>query len=407
MATGFGGVTYDAANVFDPSKVKKVAPAIVPQQAGVAVAPGQGVSTTAGAGYYAGRTIPEGSTDPNRAAAIAAPSVVGKADPLAAIKAKDAAITSSVTKPVNAGLTPEAVQRPVGGAEPIAGVKNFAFDKGKQAGGVVANNSRSDWSDGSRNAMAIAGGSSYDEQVAKAKEINANTMRSMAVMSPKEAAEAGIVEKQQALLQTRKGRRDFNPVTMGNAAAGVAGFESRRKALEGGFADEQAQTIAGMKEAGDMYRADQHLAGVKYNADAHTKAAKIAADDSYMKTMQAGQAKVAEQGQKEYADRVKGLVGDWSKLNLPKEYVPKLNEYAKLYTAAEDPQSNTWMMPPNTDSGMYAALPKAYESIYSKLLQGMPQKDAAARVYQLAKQRGQAIDVPDFRRFLPTSEAIK
>lgn len=117
--------------------------------------------------------------------------------------------------------------------------------------------------------------------------------------------------------------------------------------------------------------------------------------------------KQKEQASKDYADRVKTLVGDWSKMHLPKEYVPKLNEYAKIFASAEDPSSNTWLMPPNRDGGMYAAMPRQYESVYQVLMRTMPQKDAAARVYQLAQQKGHAIDVPDFRRFLPTSDAIK
>ncbi|MGE3550983.1 MAG: hypothetical protein AB7I29_13925 [Geobacter sp.] len=346
----------------------------------------------------------------------AAPSPAPSVDPLAAIKAKDAAITNTRTVPTDAGITQDMVQRPTGGAAPgIAGVQKFSFSKRQPAGGVVANNSRSDWSPGSTNVRAIAGGvdkygRSYDEQVAHAAQVNDTTMRSLATLTPREKAEAGILEAQRVFAGSgRRGKpsKDFNPVTMANAASEVAGATSRIKALEGGFADKQAQTIAGMKEQGDKYRADQQLVGTKYMADANLKAHEAAAQAGLDKAKIAGQEKQREQANKDYADRVKSLIGDWSKLNLPAEYVPKLNEYARYYVAAEDPQSNTFMMPPNREGGMYAALPRQYENIYQTYLQSMGHKDAAARVYDMAKKRGHAIDVPDFRRFLPTADAIR
>lgn len=281
----------------------------------------------------------------------------------------------------------------------IAGVQSFKFNKRQPAGGIVANNSRSDWSPGSSNVQAIAGGvdkygRTYDEQVAHAQQVNA--ANALPTMSPKQAAELAIANDP---------RR--SAVTRANAGQGIAQFNNQLENSKVLLGNQQAQTIAGIKEQGDKYTADQHLAGVKYNADAHTKAAEIAGGAAVQKAQQLAQAKQQEQGQKDYTERVKSLVGDWSKLNLPKEYVPKLNEFAKIYTAAEDPASNTWLMPPNREGGMYAAMPRQYESVYAKLLQTMPHKDAAARIYQLAQQNGHVKDVPDFRRFLPTSDAIK
>lgn len=239
-------------------------------------------------------------------------------------------------------------------------------------------------------------GRTYEEQVAHAQQVNEAGQRDLMRMSPREQAAAETVNN-----------RKFGSFIRGGAAGELAGYESRRNAIAGKLADTQAQRIAGIKEQGDKYTADQTLAGVKYNADANVKAAGITGDVNIVKAQQLAQAKQQEQGQKDYTERIKSLVGDWSKLNLPKEYVPKLNEFAKIYAAAEDPTSNTWLMPPNREGGMYAAMPRQYESVYTKLIQTMPHKDAAARIYQLAQQNGHVKDVPDFRRFLPTSDAIK
>ena len=280
------------------------------------------------------------------------------------------------------------------------GVKRFEFNKAAPAGGVVANNSASDWSQGS--ARAIAGGvdrygRDYDGQVAHAKQVTGDTMRQLATeMTPREKAALATMNN-----------RSMGSFMRSNAAADVEGFKARRDAFLGKEKNEQALQIAGMKEQGDKYKVDQDLAGKKYAADATVKAQEIAGVAATSKAAIAAGEKKKEAQQKDYADRVKSMVGEWSKLNLPKEYVPKLNQFAKIYAAAEDPESNVFMMAPNRENGMYAALPKQYEAAYTRLLQTMPHKDAAARIYQIAQKQGHAVDVPDFKRFLPTSEAIK
>lgn len=328
------------------------------------------------------------------------------ADPLAAIKAKDAQITNTPTVPTIAGLTPNMVQRPMQtpAAQPSAaasavpaiagrplptGVKQFAFNNKQPAGGVVANGAGNDFSPGSP--MAIAGnsvdsrGRTYDEQVAFAKQFN----------SP-----AAQIQRLAAQIPYQAGNQFDGAQKIAGINTQIAGLQQQAK-LE----TEQYKSDTGL--AGQKHAADQALAGHKIAADSNVKAHELTAIGNVEKAKIAGAEKAKEQGQKDYTDRIKGLVGDWSKLNLPKEYVPKLNEFAKIHAAAEDPQSNTFMMPPNREGGMYAAMPKQYESVYSKLLQTMPHKDAAARVYEVAKKQGHVIDVPDFKRFLPTAEAIK
>lgn len=240
---------YDKTKVFDPSKVQ--APPPTPLQTGLAVQPGQGVSTTAGAGYYTGRTALDGSTDPSRAAALApktAPPVVGKGDPLAAVKAKA----------TNAGLTPDMVQDKA--APPLpAGVKEFSFNKALRAGGTVANNSRSDWSDGSRNAVANMAGKSYAEQVAQADKVNA--ANALGALSPKEAAEAGIMKAQELLAtsKSRSVRKGFNATAFANAAGGVAGAQDRMSRAKTLFDTDQNTKLASMKDATEKYKVDQDV----------------------------------------------------------------------------------------------------------------------------------------------------
>ncbi len=217
-------------------------------------------------------------------------------------------------------------------AKRIAGVQRFDYSQKAPAGGVVANGALSDWSPGSRQASALDtasglnvrpgaftgysaqavsdefgrplpdrqvvtpigtmsnradAGLTYDEQVARAAKINDMTMRSLATLTPKEAAEAGILEAQRVAAgsgKRRKPGKDFNPVAMANAAAGVAGAASRIKALEGGFADKQALALGDQREAGDRYKADQQLAGQKALADANISATKMQVDADKQKT---------------------------------------------------------------------------------------------------------------------------
>ena len=114
-----------------------------------------------------------------------------------------------------------------------------------------------------------------------------------------------------------------------------------------------------------------------------------------------------EKAQQQYSDRVKGLVSGWEKLNLPTDVAPKLKYYAQIHAQAEDPKGNVFMLPPNRQGGQYAALPRAYEAYYQKLLKIMQPNNAVARIYGIAKKNGHAIDVPDFNRFATKENAAK
>lgn len=256
---------------------------------------------------------------------------------------------------------------------------------------------RVDWSNGSVNANAVRNsidkyGRTYDEQVAHAQQVNA--ANALPTLSPKQAAELAIANDP---------RR--SAVTRANAAQGVAQFNNQMENAKTLLGNQQAQTIAGLKEQGDKYVADKTVESHKYTADKNLAAHKYAADAGVAKATQTALGKRQEQEQKEYVDRVKGLVTGWEKLNIPASVAPKLNYYANLHAQAEDPKGNIFMLPPNRQGGQYAALPKKYESHYQKLLQSMSHNDAAARVYAVAKQNGHAIDVPDFNRFQTRKEA--
>lgn len=187
----------------------------------------------------------------------------------------------------------------------IAGVNSFSFNSKQPAGGLVSNNSVSDFSPGSSNAQAIAGmsglnvgpapltrtydtapgqqqteqlgtlsnrgiaGLTYNEQVDRAKQVNEAGQRDLMQMSPRERAAAEVA-----------GNANFGSFTRGGAKGDLADYEARRTAIAGQLADNQGRTIAGMKEQGDKYTADQSLAGVKYTGDAHIKAADIAGESA-------------------------------------------------------------------------------------------------------------------------------
>lgn len=377
---GLGGASYKPSQVFDPSKQQSgndsKAPAIA---GGLAVTQNEGTSTTAGASYYAGRFVPS-----NNPLAIAG-TETGQPQAAAGQPVQPIASFSPAASSTSPSSGPLGIP---GKAPAVTGVSTFSFDNQQLAGGTVANNSASDWSPGSRNTVtAIAGfdprtGRTYDEQVQHAKQVNAADERFNALnMSPREKAAFESMN-----------RRDLGSATRAGAAAEVKAFEARRDAFLDKEKNEQAVKIAGIGLARDRYKTDMHLAGEH-----------IKSDTDLAKSVVAGR----EKAQQQYSDRVKGLVSGWEKLNLPTDVAPKLNYYAQIHAQAEDPKGNVFMLPPNRQGGQYAALPRAYEAHYQKLLKSTQPNDAVARIYDIAKKNGHAIDVPDFNRFATKENAAK
>lgn len=391
---GLGGASYDTSKVFDPTK--KAQAIAEPPKTGLDVPQNAGTSTIAGTGYYAGRTVP--SSNPMAIAGMEA------SKPQTTQTAPTTAIQpiAGTSAPISTGQSSSPLGMP-DKAPAIAGVNAFSFDSKQPAGGLAANNSGSDWSPGSKNvATAIAGfdpktGRTYDEQVIHAAQVNEAGQRDLMRMSPRE----------QAAAETAK-NRNFGSFIRGGAAGDLAGYESRRNAIAGQLADTQAQRIAGITAKAEDNKAAQNLAGVKYTAEANVTAAGIAGAADITKAQQTALSKQQEQGQKDYSERVKGLVSGWEKLNVPTEVAPKLNYYARIHAQAEDPKGNIFMMAPNTKGGQYAALPKAYQPHYEGLLKsGISHNDAAARIYGVAQKNGHAVDVPDFARFQTRKEAVE
>lgn len=389
MKQGLGGVQYDTSKVFDPSKNQTTneskAPAIA---GGLPVTQNQGISTTAGSNYYAGMSMPSGNS-PTIAGPLGMSDKTTAAQPIAGGRQTIAGAGDTFGK----SATPLGMPNK---AEPIAGVNTFSFDRKQPAGGIVANNSRNDWSAGSDNVKAAIAGSAYDEQVAKAKEINANTMQSLGNISDKQKFDMSFVGD----------ARSDNP-SYRNAMLTRQQWEKNNANSQEVLSRGKDLSIAGIKLAGDRYKTDQDLSGEKYKADQHLAGVKLQSDAEVAKSVVAGREKAQQQQQQPYADRVKGLVSGWEKLNVPTEVAPKLAYYAHLHAQAEDPKGNVFMMPPNREGGMYTAVPKQYEAHYQNLQQSMPVKDAVARIYAVAKQNGHAIDVPDFNRFQTKQDATK
>ena len=287
-----------------------------------------------------------------------------------------------------------------GKAPAIAGVNAFSFDRKQPAGGIVANGSGSDYS--SSSPLAIAGttvdnrGRSYDEQVTHAKEVNAANERYNALNpSPREQAAMASMNN-----------RNLGSFTRSGAAAEVEGFKARRDAFLQKDSNQQAQTIAGVAADAHKYTANQSLAGNKVTAEGNVKAHEVTALGNVEKAQIAGVEKAQQQQQQQYTDRVKGLVSDWSKLNVPTDVAPKMNYFAQLHAQAEHPNGNLFMLSPNRQGGQYAALPKQYEPHYQGMLKrGMSHNDAAGRIYAIAKNNGHTIDVPDFNRFQTKHDA--
>jgi len=413
MKQGIAGASYDTSKVFDPSKQQKKtteAPAI----AGLAASPTDGFSTTAGSNYYKQNQIP--STSPVEPIAGYKPgtSPQGGTPPQNPTQAIAGPLATSVNRPqvqpiagfsiAGSGASAPGGNSLISTPKAIAGITPDNLqtlgkmqESGMSADGVRrmdAINQRTIAGIGtSGNSLLDDKGRTYNEQVAHADKVNA--INALPVMSGKETAAQAILNDPRASSITRR-----------NAAQDLVGFNSRMESAKTLLGNQQAQTIAGIKAQGDRYSTDQQLAGVKYNADAHVTAAGITGDANTAKAQQAALGKQQEQGQKDYTDRVKGLMSNWSKLNLPTDVAPKLNYYAKLHAEAENPNGKLFMMPPNRQGGQYAVLPKAYEPHYQKLLQHMPHNDAAAKVYAVAQKNGHAIDMPDFNRFQTKRDAV-
>lgn len=419
---GLGGASYDPSQVFDPSKQVQ-AIAGPPANTGFPVSQNDGVSAIAGAGYYANRPVP--SSNPMAIAGMEASKpqgIAGPAQPIAGISPPTGS-TSQSSGPLGmpdkvpaiagfsiagSGASAPGGASLIGTPKTIAGMTpdNLQTLGKMQETGMSANGVRRM---DAINQQAIAGigkpgnglmdnrGRTYDEQVAHAAKVNEAGQRDLMRMSPREQAAAETVNN-----------RNFGSFIRGGAAGDLAGYESRRNAIAGQLADTQAQRIAGIKEQGDKYTADQTLAGHLATANATVAAAGIKSDADTAKAQQTALGKQQEQVQQQYSDRVKGLMSGWSKLNVPTHVAPKLNYYAQLHAQAEDPRGNVFMLSPNRQGGQYAALPKAYEYHYQKLMKGgMSHNDAAARIYGVAQKNGHAIDVPDFARFQTRKEAME
>jgi len=228
--------------------------------------------------------------------------------------------------------------------------------------------------------------------VARAKEINANTMQQLGNINAKQKFDMGFV-----------GKADPSNPSYRNAMLTREQWEKNNTNGQQALSRDKDLTIAGMALANDRYKTDQALAGEKYKADKKLAGANIKSDADMAKSVVAEREKVQQQ----YTDRVKGLMSGWEKLNVPADIAPKLNYYAQLHAQAEDPKGNVFMIPPNREGGQYAALPKSYEAHYQGLLKKMAPNDAVARIYGVAKKNGHAIDVPDFNRFQTKQDAAK
>jgi hypothetical protein len=222
-------------------------------------------------------------------------------------------VTGSTTQPQSAESTPTA-QPIAGGMQLPKGVLQFHAmgSPTSQVDVSVANNSTSDWSPNSANvktAESIAGlnvaptqltsdysiaqpnidgiaqpdrqiseslgtlsnaadrGMTYDEQVAHAQEVNANTMRQLAQLSPREAADLAISQDPY--------RSD---ITRANAASDALIAQGRIASIGQQIKDDQAMQIANASASASKYAADQGLAGHKLTSDANLKAAELAAN---------------------------------------------------------------------------------------------------------------------------------
>jgi len=424
MKQGIAGAgSYDQSKVFDPSKLKGQTPAESPAIAGFPAGPKDGVSTLAGSNYYRQNQIPGtdllnrkiAGYEPGTSPAPQAPAIAGDprtaaqplggnqqppaiAGPLAT--AQQAAPAIAGFGSAGAGASAPGGASLFGSSRSIAGmtpdnlqIAGKMMDTGMSGNGIR----RMD----SLNQQAIAGigqsgnslmdnrGRSYNEQVAHAAQVNEAGQRDLMRMSPREQAAAETA-----------GNANFGSFIRGGARADLTAYEARKNSIAGQLADNQAQRIAGIKASGDKYASDQTLAGHLATANATVAAAGVKADVDTNKATQTALGKQQEQGQKEYSERVKGLMSDWSKLHLPPETTPKLNYYARIHAESENPNGKLFMMAPNRDGGQYAALHKAYEPHYQGLLKsGMSHNDAAARVYGVAKKNGHVVDVPDFNLF--------
>jgi len=388
MKQGIAGASYDPNKVFDPSKQQQKTTE-VPAIAGLPASPTDGFSTIAGSNYYKQNQIPstspvepiagykpgtspQGGTPPqNPTQAIAGPLATSvnrpQVQPIAGSGASAPGGNSLISTPkAIAGITPDNLQ-----------TLGKMQESGMSADGVRrmdAINQRTIAGIGtSGNSLLDDKGRNYNEQVDFAKQFNSPTAQ---------------IQRLAAEIPHQRGNQF-------DGAQKIAGINAQIAGL-------QQQTLLDTEK----YKFDKENESSKYTADAHVTAAGITGDANTAKAQQAALGKQQEQGQKDYADRVKGLMSDWSKLNLPTDVAPKLNYYAKLHAEAENPNGKLFMMPPNRQGGQYAVLPKAYEPHYQKLLQHMPHNDAAAKVYAVAQKNGHAIDMPDFNRFQTKRDAV-
>ncbi len=415
MKQGIAGASYDTSKVFDPSKQQKKITE-TPAIAGLAASPTDGFSTTAGFNYYKQNQIP--STSP--------------VEPIAGYKPGTSPQGGTLPQnPTQAIADPPAtsVNRPQ--VQPIAGFSiagsgasapggNSLISTPKAIAGIMPDNlqtlgkmQESGMStDGVRrmdaiNQRTIAGigtsgnsllddkGRNYNEQVAHANEVNANTMQQMGNISDKQKFDMTFVGKANA----------SNP-SYRNAMLTRSQWEKDNANGQQVLSRNKDLSIAGVELANDRYKTDQTLAGEKYTADMKLAGEHIKSDADLAKSVVAKREKAQEQQQQQYTDRVKGLVSDWSKLNVPTDVAPKLNYYAQIHAQTEDPNGKLFMLSPNRKGGMYAALPKQYESHYQRLLKTMNHADAAARIYAVAQKNRHAIDVPDFNRFQTKHDAV-
>lgn len=196
-------------------------------------------------------------------------------------------------QPIASGSTPlpapvqsssaSAVAQPLGAvqatsaAPAIAGGKQNAFSgtspvialNGKNLGDTTAISNRVDWSPGSKNAQAYIAGAEYDQQVAKAKEVNANTMQQLGNISPKQQFDMTFV-----------GAADASNPSYRNAMLNRDTWTKNNANNQAELGRQNQLNIADTNAEAHKYAADQSLEGHKYTADASVKSHQIAGDAS-------------------------------------------------------------------------------------------------------------------------------
>lgn len=254
---------------------------------------------------------------PALAGGTATPAVAS--DPLAAIKAKDAAITQARTVPINAGITAGMVQKTAAPATQATSPAAPALAGGIQQS--VGSFGEAKFSDGS-------GGFAMNEQnrLANVAQQNESEARYKAYLN-KAAAEPDrtmgprqITAKEQFDMSFVGKAKESNP-SYKNAMLTRKVWEQNNANDQADIKNNQAVKIAGMDVDAKKYVADQGLTGHQVAADANVKAAQIGADAGVVRAQQEVKRKTALQQdkdksalqQKVYDQTINGY--DWSGIN--------------------------------------------------------------------------------------------